>query len=237
MLLQLDTVEHRASGARQTQALAGISLSVDRGSFVGVWGNRLSGKSTLLRVASGLEVPAAGTVAICGKSTAAMTTSERGQLRLREIGLVDADAPPALDRLLVDVVGLPVRASGSRSQTRARAVGALEYVNLRECADNRWRELSTSEQALALIARAIVRDPSILLVDDVSADLDDMQQDEVATLLHRLAQERDMAVLMTTSTMSALAHTDESLVLRAGRVTRFGGPATGGEVVQFRGGR
>lgn len=237
MLLRLEKVAHRTPGDRQTQALAGVSLAVDPGSFIGVWGSRRSGKSALLRVASGLEVPDAGTVTLGSRSTAAMTVAERGRLRLREIGLVDDGAPPSGDVLVAESVALPVRATGSRSRARARALVALEYVDLRDCADNRWRELSTSERALALIARAIVRDPAILLVDDATADLDDLQQDEVAALLRRLAHDRSMAVLMTTSTVSALAHTDEALLLRAGRVSPFGGPPSGGELVRFPGSR
>lgn len=187
----------------------------------------------LVRVSAGLELPDAGTVAISGQSTTAMTSDERGRLRLREVGLVDAGASPQRDTIVVDAIALPVRASRSQSSARACALDALEYVALGECASIRWSELSTSERALALVARAIVRDPCLLIVDDVTADLDHLQMEEVGMLLRRLSREKSVGVLMTTSSMSALAHTDESLVIRSGAVSPLGG--TAGELLRFPG--
>jgi ABC-type lipoprotein export system ATPase subunit len=232
VLLQLENVVRRHPHSDRKPLIDDLSLDVDRGGFVGIWGQRRSGKTLLLHLAAGIELPDQGTVRIDGVATTTMSSTERGALRLAQIGMVDRSEPHSRDERVEDLVALPLRATETKRRARERARDALDHVGLGGYASSRWRDLADSERVLTRIAAAIVRGPKLLLADEPTADLDHLQQEEVITLLRALADESNAAVLMTAGSMTALAKTTDTYVLRHGRLSELGGSA--GELLQFK---
>lgn len=234
------TLEHVAKthwvGPYEKRTLVDVSLTLAPGDFVGIWGGHRSGKSTLLRIAAGLEQPDAGAVRFDGRELTALPRGARGELRLREIGLVRGEGPQSAEFQVLDFVALPLLAFHSRRAARGRAMDFLRRIGIVECHDVTWRNLSDTERALVSLAHGLAREPKLLLADDPTAGLDALQQEEVVQLLRRAARETGVAILTTVSAMSALAGTHEAYTLEEGRLTPVQDPAAGGTVIEFPGG-
>lgn len=234
MLLALEHVaKTNWVGPYEKRTLVDVSLTLAAGDFVGVWGGHRSGKSTLLRIAAGLELPDAGAVRFDGMDLGTLTRGRRGDLRRRSIGLVRNDGPQSPEFDVADFVMLPLLAQHPRREARARAMEVLRRIGIVECHDVKWRNLSDTERALASLAHGLGRRPRLLLADDPTAGLDGLQQAEVVGLLGAAAAESGTAVLMTTSSTSALAGTHEALTLADGRLARVEDPSPGATVIDF----
>lgn len=224
-------------GPYEKPTLVDVSLSLGAGDFVAVWGAQRSGKSTLLRLAAGLELPDAGRVRFDGADVAAMSGAGRGRLRLEQIGLVQADGPQSAEFDMLDYVALPLLRRCTRSEARTRAMAALARVGVAECRDAKWRHLSDGERTLASLAHGLVREPRLLLVDDPTAGLDALQQKHVVDLLRETAAEAGVAVLMTSSVLSATTRAHAAFTLADGRLMPVADPALApGTVIAFPGG-
>lgn len=225
MLLALEHVaKTHWVGPYEKRTLVDVSLTLASGDFVGVWGARRSGKSTLLRLAAGLDQPDAGRVHFDGRDLATLPSARRGDLRLREIGLMLGSGPHSPEFTVCDYVALPLLASHPRARARGIAMGVLRRVGIVDCREARWHQLSDSERALANAAHALVRRPRLLLADDPAPDLDPLQQDEVMTLLRTTAEQDGVAVLMAAASMTALASAYVAFVLDDGRLRPLGEP-------------
>jgi putative ABC transport system ATP-binding protein len=236
--MTLLSVEHVGKthwvGPYEKRVLVDVSLSMSSGDLFGVWGAQRSGKSTLLRLAAGLEVPDAGTVRYDGRDLAAMPKARRDRLRLEQIGLVQREGPQSSSFSVLDYVAVPLFNRCTRRDARNRALAALRRVDVAECRDVRWHQLSDSEQTLVSFAHGLVRGPRLLLVDDPTAGLDTLQQKEVAALLRAVAAEEQIAVLMTSSVLSAITEAHQAFTLSDGRlisVTDASRP--GADVIEF----
>lgn len=230
MLLALEHVaKANRVGPYEKRTLVDVSLTLAAGDFAGVWGGHRSGKSTLLRIAAGLELPDSGVVRFAGADLCALPSARRGELRLREIGLLRGEGPQSAEFGVADFVSLPLLATMSRRRARGRALDILRRIGIVECHDVKWRNLSDTERALAGLAHALVREPKLLLADDPTLGLDTLQQGEVVGLLRAAAVETGVAVLMMASTMSALAGTDAAYTLGDGRLERVSDGREGAE--------
>jgi ABC-type lipoprotein export system ATPase subunit len=194
-------------GGREITVLDGVSFEVDAGVFVGLYGARRSGKSTLLRLAAGIERPDTGTVRFDGRALDEMTGSERGHLLRRELAfMASGDWRPNPGESVVDHVAMSLGSEGlTVRDARRRALGALERVGVTAtCADEPAGSLSLAERTLVMLARALVHDPRVLLVDEpaVMPSLNDRSRFYV--LLRELAGERNMALLVVSEEMGAL---------------------------------
>lgn len=231
------TLEHVAKthwvGPYEKRTLVDVSLALAPGDFVGVWGGHRAGKSTMLRIAAGLELPDAGLVRFGGADLGALSRARRGDLRLGDIGLVRGEGPQSAEFDVADFVTLPLLAQHSRREARRRAMDLLRRVGIVECHDVKWRHLSDSERALVSLAHGLVREPRVLLADDPASGLDALQQAEVVGLLRSAAAETGVAVLMTASAMSALTGVHEAFTLGDGRLTPVTDSAPGGKVIEF----
>lgn len=231
------TLEHVAKtnwvGPYEKRTLVDVSLSLSDGDFVGVWGGHRAGKSTLLRIAAGLELPDSGVVRFDGADLSGLSRAKRGDLRLGSIGLVRGEGPQSAEFDVADFVTLPLLAQHSRREARRRAMDVLRRVGIVECHAVKWRNLSDAERALVSLAHGLARGPRLLLADDPAGGLDTLQQAEVIGLLRTAAAETGVAILMTASTMSALAGTHEAFTLGEGRLERVAHPLTGGTVIDF----
>jgi len=221
-------------GPYEKRVLVDVSLTMRPGDLFGVWGAQRSGKSTLLRLAAGLEKPEAGSVRFDGDDLAMMPKAQRDRLRLNDIGLVQGDGPQSNAFDVLDWVANPLFNHYRRRDARNRALAMLRRVDVAECRDARWHQLSDGEKTLVSLAHGLVRQPRLLLVDDPTAGLDTLQQKEVTELLRAVAAEDRVAVLMTSSVLSAITEAHEAFTLSDGRlipVTDASRP--GGEVIEF----
>lgn len=239
--MTLLSVEHVGKthwvGPYEKRVLVDASLSMQAGDLFGVWGAQRSGKSTLLRIAAGLEAPDAGVVRFDGTDLAALPKARRDRLRLGDVGLVQGAGPQSGTLTALDYVAIPLFGRCKRHEARGRALAALKRVDVVECRDALWHQLSDGEKTLVKLAHGIVRVPRLLLVDDPTAGLDTLQQHEVVELLKAFAAQDGIAVLVTSSVLSAIAEAHDAFTLSDGRLI----PVTDasrrrGEVIAFPGG-
>jgi putative ABC transport system ATP-binding protein len=219
-------------GPYEKRTLVDVSLTLAPGDFVGVWGGHRAGKSTLLRIAAGLELPDSGAVRFDGRDLTGLSRVERGDLRRGPIALVRGDGPQSGEFDVTHFLTLPLLGRYSRRIARRRVLDLLRRLGLAECHDVKWRNLSDTERAFVSLAHGLVREPQLLLADDPTSGLDTLQQAEVVRLF-RAAAEQGTAVLMTTSAMSALAGTHDAFTLGDGRLERVVDPAADGKVIHF----
>jgi predicted ABC-type transport system involved in lysophospholipase L1 biosynthesis ATPase subunit len=236
-LLSLRKVRlHYWRGRRHVvRVLEEVSLGVGAGEVVCVWAQRGQGKTTLLRVAAGLERPGDGRVLFEGCDVWEMADEQRAQLLGGGIGWVERVAPEAVDAPVLRHVALPVLHAGGRGETDARALGALERVGASGCAEHVWGSLSELERARVALARGIVHEPRLLVADDLTTMLSAREADGVVELLASLARERSVGVLASVSDLSSTTWSDRVATLFGGelvvppRASREGG----GEVIEF----
>jgi predicted ABC-type transport system involved in lysophospholipase L1 biosynthesis ATPase subunit len=175
--------------------LTDVSLDLHAGECVSVLAGRSQGKTSLLRVAAGLERPDRGGVMFTGEDVWRLSDRRRSRLLGSQIALVERSAPH-LDVPVLTGVALPLLDRYGRGKAYARARSALAHVGASECARQHWGELADSERALVALAQGIARAPKLLLVDDLAATLGIEEHAGVGELLGALATEREMAVLV-----------------------------------------
>lgn len=185
-------------GGREILVLDRVSFEVSAGLFVGVFGTRRSGKSTLLRLAAGIEMPNAGTVRLDGRDMGEMSSVERERLLRRDIGLVSLlDWSPSSNERVVDQVALSLGSGGpALREARHRARRVLERLDASACADELARSLSLVERARVILARALIREPSVLLVDEPAVIPSLSERDQFCGLLRAVADEQGMTLMV-----------------------------------------
>lgn len=218
------------TGAGQIPALRDVSLSVDEGALVAVMGPPGSGKSTLLAIAGALEEPTRGDVIIGGAEVSAMSPALRTRLRQRWIGYVfqDGDLLPGLTA--AENVALPMELDGmSPRSARLAGLAVLEALGLARCAAQHPDELSAGERQRVGIARAIVREPRLLLADGPSGDVDE-ELGDAAMRMVRAACQMGVAAVVVTQDRRLAAMADRVIVLNAGTVDSGAGGTPSGTV-------
>jgi len=206
-LLSLTQVTRRyGDGRREVLVLDRVNLEVDAGDFVGVWGPRRSGKTTLLRVAAGIESPGAGAVCFDGHVLTSMPAGERTRLlRTHGIAHVCGDWRPQLNQPTLDSVAMSLLSDRmSLREARPIAHRALEKVGVGDCADVWTGRLSQGERIRVGLARALVRQPRLLLVDEPAVSPSPVECGELFALLRSLAGRSDLAVLIASQDLEAL---------------------------------
>jgi putative ABC transport system ATP-binding protein len=209
------------SGAAQVAALRGVSLELNGGELTLLMGPSGSGKTTLLSILGCMLTPTAGTVHVCGHSTAAAGPEDLALLRREHVGFVFQSFHlfPTLSatdnvRLALDIRGAPSRSAKATSRE------ALAKVGLPHKAFAFPRELSGGEQQRVAIARAIVGNPSIILADEPTAALDGENGQAIMKILAGIAQERERAVLIVTHDPRLLPFADRVVHIEDGRIVR-----------------
>jgi ABC-type methionine transport system ATPase subunit len=210
----IDVTTHEQARARCV--LSGVSVSAERGAVIGIWGRRRSGRSTLLRVAAGLERPDTGSVLLDGVDLWRARRGERAR-RSRMVALwstaVLADFGTRVDRQ----VALPVRRRGtSATAALARAGDALARVGLEHLAGARHTDLDHADIVLAALARALMLRPRVLVLDEPTSGLKPLEADRFMELLVRVAREDGIAVLVTASEADQLERADRTLSISDG---------------------
>jgi putative ABC transport system ATP-binding protein len=205
-------------GPHETAVLKDISLSVYAGECVAVWGQRGSGKTTLLKVAAGLEVPEKGIVNFNGQDLGGMSRAALVRLLREEIGWARRTGPESDELEMLDYVALPLLKRQTLRRARRRSAAALARVGVADCSKGRWDDLTDGERTLVSIAHAMVRQPSLLVVDDPTANLDVLQREEVMGLLRTTAEQDWLGVLITVPDMPSMVHAHRIGSLSDGRL-------------------
>ena len=185
-------------GELRVDALAGVSMDVHAGEYVAVMGPSGSGKSTLMHILGCLDVPTSGSYELAGTDVSSMTETELAEVRNRRIGFVfqGFNLMPTLDAWRN--VELPLVYAGvPRQLRRARAVAALEKVGLADRLDHRPGELSGGQQQRVAVARALVTDPSLILADEPTGNLDSGSTADVLGLFDELSRAGRTIMLIT----------------------------------------
>jgi lipoprotein-releasing system ATP-binding protein len=183
--------------------LTGISLSLDRGAAIAIMGPSGSGKSTLLYILGALEAPSSGSVTLGGKDPFRMGEREQAAFRNREIGFVFQDHSllpqcSVLENVLAPTFVAPASSEGGADAAATRAHALLTQVGLGDRLDHRPAELSGGEKQRAALARALIRNPALLLCDEPTGNLDRAAADIVADLLLKLHAERNTILVVVT---------------------------------------
>jgi ABC-type cobalamin/Fe3+-siderophores transport system ATPase subunit len=199
------------------RVLADISFDLYAGESVTVLARRSQGKTSLLRVAAGMERPDRGSVMFAGENVWRLSDRHRSRLLSGEIGLVER-AAPNLDVPVLTGVALPLLDRHGRRGAYACAKRALAHVGASECARQHWGELADSERALVALAHGIAREPRLLLVDDLAATLGIEEQADIAELLGALATERRIAVLTCAGDSGPTPNSDRVASLGGGEL-------------------
>ena len=204
-------------GGEEIHVLQGLNLDVDAGDFVAFMGPSGSGKTTLLNLLGGLDVPSEGSVTVAGDEITRMSGAKLTAWRARHVGFVFQmyNLIPVLTAF--QNVELPLLLTSlPKAQRRQHVETALEVVGLADRMHHYPRQLSGGQEQRVGIARAIVADPTFLLCDEPTGDLDRKSADEVLDLLDRLVRDHGKTALMVTHDPLAAARAQTVLHLEKG---------------------
>jgi ABC-type lipoprotein export system ATPase subunit len=229
-LLTLERVSKRyRRGRREVTALDDVSLTVEAGELVAIWGVPRSGRTTLLRIAAGLEQPDSGDVCFDGDRVPA---GHKDGLA-RGIGFVQLDLAGAGGESILDHVAMPLLARGAAPEVaRERAARQLERVGAAAVGRLQTRQLEPTERVRVAIAQALVTRPKLLLVDDPTRHVDLLEREAVLLLVRSVA-DGNVAVLMTTGEAMGVSGVDRALTIGGG-ILRAESAAQAGDVIPLR---
>jgi len=210
-------------GGEEIHVLQGLNLDVSKGEFVAFMGPSGSGKTTLLNLLGGLDVPTRGSITVAGDEITHMSAGRLTEWRARHVGFIFQmyNLIPVLTAF--QNVELPLLLTKlSRAERRAHVETALSIVGLADRMQHFPRQLSGGQEQRVTIARAIVSDPTFLLCDEPTGDLDRKSADEVMALIQELVSEHHKTVLMVTHDplvalrAHTILHLDKGVLVEAG---------------------
>ncbi|HEU4652959.1 MAG TPA: ABC transporter ATP-binding protein [Steroidobacteraceae bacterium] len=206
-------------GKQKVEVLHGVDLQISQGEFLALMGPSGSGKTTMLNLIAGLDQPTSGEVAVAGNRIDKLSRGALADWRARHIGFVfqfynllpvlSAEANVEVPLLLTSL---------SRSQRKQRVKTALELVGLADRAKHKPTELSGGQQQRVAIARAIVADPTLLVCDEPTGDLDRQSAEEIMHLLQALNRSQGKTIVMVTHDPKAASYASRELHLDKGRL-------------------
>ena len=207
-------------GSEEIHVLGGLDLDIPSGEFLALMGPSGSGKSTLLNLIGGLDRPSEGTIEVGGQRIDKLSDRKLAGWRARHVGLVFQfyNLMPVLSAQ--KNVELPLLLTNlSKSERKKRASIALDVVGLSHRTGHYPRQMSGGEQQRTGIARAIVTDPTLLLCDEPTGDLDRKSGDEILDLLQALNREQGKTIIMVTHDIHAAARATRTLHLNKGQLS------------------
>lgn len=234
-LLKLEGVSKRyRDGARSTLVLDRISLEIAAGEPVGLLGERRSGKTTFLRVASGLELADGGTITFAGRDLGESIDSRARIWRHDGIALVSGDWRPPPGRHVIDEVAMPLLACGSSpAQAERTAWDTLDRLDVANLGKLSVERLSIGERMKVDIARALVREPRLLMIDEPAVLPGPSETRSLQALLRSLPREHGLALLIASEDAAAISGLPRVLRISDGRVASAPSQEDEGEVIQF----
>lgn len=213
-LLELEHVSKRyRRGVREVEVLLDVCLEIHEGEVVAVWGPGRSGRSTLLRIAGGIEAPDGGVVRLRGRELKLGAGTVSGGIAYCQNAFRSLEGQVVHDELLAAQLALGIK----HTAARARAFHQLERVSASHCADRRPFELDRCEEVRVAIAAALLQEPSLLLIDEPTKGVSSLERERILQLLRSLTND-GTAVLMTLDKGVGLFGADRALSLAEGRL-------------------
>jgi putative ABC transport system ATP-binding protein len=209
-------------GEVEVRALRGVSLDVENGQFVAVTGPSGSGKSTFMHILGCLDRPTSGRYLLDGRDVSKLSKDELAEVRNRKIGFVFQGFNLLARTTALDNVELPLlynpKVKMKTSERHRRAMAALDAVGLGERYHHMPNQLSGGQQQRVAIARALINDPTIILADEPTGNLDSRTSIEVMDIFQRLNRERGITVLLITHEHDIAEYAERLIAFRDGRV-------------------
>jgi putative ABC transport system ATP-binding protein len=220
-VLELHAVRKHFAGldGETIRAVDGVSLSVDRGQLVAIYGPSGSGKSTLLFLAAGITAPDDGTVRFDGRDLATLSRREAARHRRHELGFVFQSSRLVPGLSAIDNAALKLIGDGTnRAEARRRVAPLLDRLGLARRTDHRATQLSRGERHRVALARALSNEPRLVLADEPTGSLDSRGSRDVLELLAEVCRERRVGVLLATHDPAGADVADRVHGLRDGRL-------------------
>ena len=210
---------YRSGDGSTLHILNGANLTVKRGEMIAIVGESGSGKSTLLHIIGGLDRPTRGYVVIGGESINDRSDDELATIRNKKIGFVFQYHHLLREFSAIENVMMPMRIGGMAvTEARSRAAELLARVGLTARMDHRPSELSGGEQQRTAVARALAVDPSVVLADEPTGNLDHRNSERLHEVFAQLARDLEIGMVVVTHNRSLAARADRALLLEDGRL-------------------
>jgi len=220
VLIELNGVRRRYDlGGTTVEALRGVSLRIHKGEFVAVWGPSGSGKSTLMNILGLVDAPTDGEMVLGGTPIGRLSDNQLTDLRSRKIGFVfqNFNLIPVLTALENVTVPLQIQGVGA-AQAQARAAQALKEVGLEKHLHSRPDKMSGGQRQRVAIARALVTEPSLVIADEPTANLDSENSYMVVELMRELNRSKHVTFIFTTHDQRLLDLVDRKILLKDGQL-------------------
>jgi putative ABC transport system ATP-binding protein len=209
-------------GRHEVEALRGINLEIAEGEYISIMGPSGSGKTTLFNIIGALDSPTEGQVFIDDVDVSQLDAYELAWLRCHKIGYIFQTFNLIQVMTAIDNVTLPMIFAGMhRDEYMERGMQLLELVGLKDRAWHRPPELSGGQQQRVAIARALANNPSIILADEPTGNLDLKTGEEIIYLLKRLSEERNVTIISATHDLKMVAVSDRVVMIRDGQIERI----------------
>jgi putative ABC transport system ATP-binding protein len=204
-------------GDVEVPALRGVNLTIERGEFVAVMGSSGSGKSTFMNIVGCLDRPSSGRYFLEGQEVGFLSRDDWAHIRNKRIGFVFQGFNLLSRTSAVENVELPMMYNGfAGKQRRARALEVLSLVGLGQRVDHMPNQLSGGQQQRVAIARALVNQPSLILADEPTGNLDSATSAEIMTLFQRLNSEQEITIILVTHEHDIAEYAQRRVMFRDG---------------------
>jgi len=210
--------KHYKRGSEIIKALDGVTLSIDKGEFIAVVGRSGSGKTTMLDLLGLLLKPTAGSLQIDGVETTRLSDSERAHMRARKVGFVFQEYNLLSTLNVLENVMLPRRYAKDGKDGRARAIELIDRVGLSDRIKHKPTELSGGQMQRVAIARSMVNQPSLILLDEPTGAVDTETAQQLVDLLKRLNTEDQVTIVIVTHDTDIAAQAKRQIRLKDGRI-------------------